>query len=483
MALKVLMLRRERDRLNKQIETLRENEEKFKLREADLEKSIGELADDATEEERKAVEEEIEKLDKERAENKEQMEDLDSKVRDIEEKIAAEEEGQPGDPEPEPEPAPAPAPNDPDEGGKENTRNKKEVIPKMVRGKFFRKMAENEVRTMVARDDVQNFLTEVRSAISEKREITNVGLLIPEVFLGLIRENLMEYSKLYKHVDVRVIGGRGRTTILGEIPEGIWTDCCGNLNELNLAFYGAEMDCWKVGAYAVVCQANLEDSDIDLASEILTALSQAIGIALDKAIIFGLGTRMPVGFFTRLAETSQPSDYPADALPWVDYHTTNIKTIASSVTGIELFRQFIVDSAAAKGKYSRGEKVWIMNETTYTALIAAAMTVDAGGAIVAGVNGVMPVVGGIIEVLDFVPDNMIFGGFLDNYVLAERAGVTLNESEHVQFIQDNIVFKARARYDGKPVIPQAFVAIGINGTTPSANSIVFAPDVANAESN
>ena len=41
MALKVLMLRRERDRLNKQLETLRENEEKFKLREEDLAKAIG----------------------------------------------------------------------------------------------------------------------------------------------------------------------------------------------------------------------------------------------------------------------------------------------------------------------------------------------------------------------------------------------------------------------------------------------------------
>lgn len=124
-----------------------------------------------------------------------------------------------------------------------------------------------------------------------------------------------------------------------------------------------------------------------------------------------------------------------------------------------------------------------MNEATYTKLIAAAMNVDAGGAIVAGVSGVMPVVGGIIEVLDFIPDDMIFGGYLDLYVLAERAGTRLEQSEHVRFLNDQTVFRGVARYDGNVAIAEAFVAIGIDGTTPSAAGISFAPDVANSESN
>ena len=182
------------------------------------------------------------------------------------------------------------------------------------------------------------------------------------------------------------------------------------------------------------------------------------------------------------AQTQAPADYPTTARPWVDLHTTNIKTIASSVTGIELFRAFLVDTAAAKGKYSRGAKVWVMNETTYTALVAAAMSIDAGGAIVAGVNGQMPVIGGVIEVLDFVPDNVIIGGYFDLYLLAERAGTRVSQSEHVRFIEDRTVFKGTARYDGLPAIAEGFVAIGISGTTPSASGITFAPDTANTES-
>ena len=268
---------------------------------------------------------------------------------------------------------------------------------------------------------------------------------------------------------------------MGTIPEGVWTDCCANLNELSLTFNDAEVFCWKVGGFFAVCNAQLEDSDIDLASELLTAIGQAIGLALDKAILYGTGTKMPLGIVTRLAQTSQPADYSATERTWVDLHTTNIKAINSaSMTAAELMAAIVTDFGAAKGKYSRGEKVWVMNETTYTALMAKTIATTADGAIVAGVSDRMPVVGGVIEVLDFVPDNVIIGGYFDTYLLAERAGQKFATSEHVRFLADQTVFKGTARYDGKPVIAEAFVALGINNTTPNA-TMTFAPDTANAE--
>jgi len=119
-----------------------------------------------------------------------------------------------------------------------------------------------------------------------------------------------------------------------------------------------------------------------------------------------------------------------------------------------------------------------MNEATYTSLMAATVSVDAAGRIVTGVSDVMPVVGGIIEVLSFVPDNVIIGGYFDLYILAERAGNQFATSEHVRFLQDQTVMKGTARYDGAPAIAEAFVAIGIKGATPTA-AMTFATDTAN----
>ena len=64
-------------------------------------------------------------------------------------------------------------------------------------------------------------------------------------------------------------------------------------------------------------------------------------------------------------------------------------------------------------------------------------------------------------------------------MLGERAGAQFAQSEHVFFIQDQTAFKGTARYDGQPVIAEAFVAIGLEATTPAASSVAFAPDEAN----
>ena len=461
MALKAIMLRKKLNDAQKALEALRAKDAEFEKREAELEKSIDETT---TQEERDAVDGEIEKFEAEKAEHEEAKEKLETEVRELEQSLADEEAAQDTN-----TPAENPA-------SVEEKREEKKIMSK--RAAMFGK-TQQERDMFFARDDVKAYLDEVRSAMREKRALSNVGLTIPEVFLGILRENLERYSKLYKHVNVRPLSGDGRLVIQGTVPEAVWTECCANLNELDLAFNDVEVGCNKLGGYFAICNAVLEDSNVDLAAELMTALGQAIGLALDKAILYGTGNHMPLGVVTRLAQTSEPAGYPATARPWVDLHTSNIKTIANSVLGTALYQAFMINSAAAKGKYSRGEKVWVMNELTYNWMVSQSMSIDASGAIVAGVNGRMPVVGGIIEVLDFVPNYVIVGGYFDLYLLAERSGQKFAQSEHVRFLNDQTVFKGTARYDGQAAIAEAFVAIGVNGATPDA-TMSFAGDTANS---
>lgn len=461
MALKAIMLRKKLNDAQKALEALRAKDAEFEKREAELEKSIDETT---TQEERDAVDGEIEKFETEKKAHEEAKEKLEAEVRELEQSLADEEAAQDTN-----TPAENPA-------QVEEKREEKKIMSK--RAAMFGK-TQQERDMFFARDDVKAYLDEVRSAMREKRALSNVGLTIPEVFLGILRENLERYSKLYKHVNVRPLSGDGRLVIQGTVPEAVWTECCANLNELDLAFNDVEVGCNKLGGYFAICNAVLEDSNVDLAAELMTALGQAIGLALDKAILYGTGNHMPLGIVTRLAQTSEPAGYPATARPWVDLHTSNIKTIANSVLGTALYQAFMINSAAAKGKYSRGEKVWVMNELTYNWMVSQSMSIDASGAIVAGVNGRMPVVGGIIEVLDFVPNYVIVGGYFDLYLLAERSGQKFAQSEHVRFLNDQTVFKGTARYDGQAAIAEAFVAIGVNGATPDA-TMSFAGDTANS---
>jgi len=463
MALRALMLKKQLDNKRKAFAELEGKDADFEARSTELEAAINEAE---TEEEQIAVREMVEEFETEKKDHEDAKAALDDEIRGLEKELE-EVEIEQETPAPEPETEPAPV------------EERKET--KVMNRRKFYGMNAQERTAFIEREDVQSFIGEVRTCIREKRALSNVGLTIPEVMLGLIRENILEYSKLYKHVNVRQIAGEGRQIVMGTIPEAVWTDCCANLNELSLAFNDVEVNCWKVGGFFAVCNANIEDSDIDLVSELLTAIGQAIGLALDKAILYGTGTRMPLGVVTRLAQTSQPADYPATARTWVDLHTKNIKAINSAgMTPAALIAAIVEAFGNAKGKYSRGEKVFVMNEATYTALAAATVSVDANGAVVTGVFDRMPVIGGIIEVLDFVPDNVIIGGFFDLYLLAERAGTQFATSEHVKFLADQTVLKGTARYDGQPSIAEGFVAIGIKNTTPTAQ-MDFAPDDANPE--
>ena len=86
---------------------------------------------------------------------------------------------------------------------------------------------------------------------------------------------------------------------------------CGAINELSFVFNQVTLDGYKVAGFVPVCNSLLEDNDINLASWIVEMISESIGLAMDKAILYGKGAagKMPLGIVTRLAQASKPVSY------------------------------------------------------------------------------------------------------------------------------------------------------------------------------
>ena len=479
MALKALMLKKKIDQRKKALDELIGKVSEMETRESELAKAIEEAT---TDEETKTVEEEIDLFNSDKAKLDADKKAIEDEIAGLEGELKAEEEAQDTTPVETPVEQPK--------------AEERKVHIEMNKRNFFANMDAQTRSAIFEQDDVKTWLGEYRSAMKEKRAITNVGLTIPTVLLGVLRQNIEGYSKLLKHVNLRRVDGTGRMLVVGNVPEAIWTECCANLNELSLTFNDVSVDCYKIAGFYAVCVANYEDSDIDLANEILSALGQAIGLGVDKAILFGgnsytvgtgndavtiTNTNMPLGIVTRLAQTSQPSGYSATERAWADLHTSNIvKISAANSKDIALFKNIVTILGNVSAKYAREGLTWVMNQKTFTNLQVEAMSINAAGAIVSGMGSTMPVIGGAIEILDFMPDNIIVVGYFENYLMAERAGTKFAESQHVRFLNDQIVYKATARYDGKPVIAEAFAAIGINNTDVSAGAVTFAQDTANA---
>lgn len=450
---KIEQLRSKMKPLEEQAEQLRSRRAQMDAREKQLEEATNETNEETSAEDRAALEAEIDKWDAEEKALAEEEEKNGSETDGLQRQIDA-------------------LQSELDELNKraeraaktpEGERRKDEMT--MNTRKFYG-MTHQERDEFFGREDVKGFLGELRSILrGEKRAVTGTENLIPTVVLELIRERVDEYSKLLKHVNLQRVSGKARQTIMGVVPEAVWTEQCGKLNELNLSFGTVELDGFKVGAFIAVCNAVLEDNDVDLATKVIEAIGKAMGIAIDKAITYGTGVKMPTGIVT--------------ALTAGDYADTNVIAITGK-TGIELYQAIIEAAGEADSDYATGGMFWAMNNKTKTKLMSNAMNFNAAGAIVTGQQGEMPVVGGKIETLGFIPDDVIIGGYGELYTMAERAGMTFAKADQTRFVEDETLFKGTARYDGKPVIEKGFVAIGIGGVKPTADAVTFAADEANA---
>lgn len=461
--------------LGKQLEGKRARMAELEQRTAELEAREAELTaatDEAsTDEKLRAVGELIEQFTAEQTEHRSAVEALVADIAADEEELRSLEAQTP---------KAAPAPNN-NNGPQTGAERKDEHYMSTRQTRAFAGMTMEQRAAFIAREDVQAFVADFRARFSggQTRAVSGGELLIPTVMLDLLRPRIDEYSKLIKYVNLMPVSGTARQPIMGTIPEAVWTEACAALNELNFSADAVDVDGYKVGGVIPVCNALLEDVPA-LLETLIESMGAAIGIALDKAILFGKGVKMPLGIATRLAQTSKPSGYPDSARNWVNLSQSNVITIPSgSTTGLTLFQQILQASANAKGRYSRGAKFWAMSEATKIKLQVEATNINAAGAIVSVLNNTMPVVGGDLVVFsdDVMPDNVIIGGYGNLYLLAERADTAVGYSDIPLYIQDKTVVKGTARYDGQPVIPEGFVVLGI-GAAPTT-SVDFAPDQAN----
>lgn len=473
MALKAIMLRSKIDKKRSELNALLEKDADFEAREAELEQAIEEAQ---TEEEQQTVSEQVEAFETEKTEHEESKARLNEEIAGLENELAATEAEPPVR-----TAAPVKKPIRKERKGVEMITRDIRKLPMNVRA--FDSLPMETRESIVEREDVKAFLSKIRSMKGSTRAITGGDLEIPVVFLELISENMYRYSKLLNRVRVRSVPGQARQTIAGTVPEAIWTEMCGAINELSFVFNQVTLDGYKVAGYVPVCNSLLEDtvSNLDLASWIVEMISESIGLADDKAILYGKGasSHMPLGIVTRLAQEDQPSGYPANAPAWVDLHESNILSInGDSMTGAQFWSALTLAAGNTFTRYSRGNQFWAMNSRTYAKLKSKLITFTASGDIVANLYGNLPIITGDVDVLEFIPDGDIIGGYGDLYVWADRADIRIDQSEHVQFIQDNTVFRGKARADGMPIIPGAFVAININNTSVTT-AMDFAADTAN----
>lgn len=414
MSLRQLMIQRQIDQKNELLASLREKDEGFETRSEELEESINQAE---TDEEMEVVEDEIDKLESEKADHENQKKKLQDEVTALEKELEELNDK-------------APINNEPDERGK-----KMGAEQRINNQRYFTR-------------EVEEFYTELRNRLTarDNGQVLPPGesgaeLIIPDIVVNRIRERIGDFTTLYPLVDLVKAGGRVKLILDVDTSEATWLEMRGALPEEDDAELTAvEFDGFKVGRVVYIDNSLLEDSIINLDDYLTKRIARSIAKAVDKAIVEGEGSdkKQPVGIIPQIPEENKVTAEPsyAEIIPHLG----------------------LIDT----GKDATGEIVAIMHRQTYYGKIATlTLHVDSEGRDVVQLpNLAHPNFLGLKVVFNnYVPKDKLIFGVMDKYTLVEREGTRVELSGHYKFREDQTAVRGVGRYDGKPVMPEAFVEV------------------------
>ena len=182
----------------------------------------------------------------------------------------------------------------------------------------------------------------------------------------------------------------------------------------------------------------------------MNEFAKAIAEALDKAIYEGKGAaeKEPEGICSVVKTTKSVS---------------NILDVLGHIG--ELDTQFYEHNA------KEGTITLVANrKTLYKWILPETWGKDSNGRLVYGMGNNLPD-GTRILLSNVIKDDEVVIGDFNQYILGERKDMAFDTNDRLQWIEENIGYKIRGRYDGKVANPKAFVRLKFKeAATPSTGA-------------
>lgn len=429
------MLRKKLDEREAKLKLIENEIEDFKKREEELEGAIEDLTEESTEEEHATVAQAIDELEKEKEEKLKEKKTLEDEIADIEKNMAEMEED----------------PSDDEETVDERNEEKKELQRRDYRMNFDKMDRREKTGMILEREENKKFFVDVvdmyfgRSAKNGGLSTETAGLMIPDDVYYEINQRIGDYGSLYNLVRKIELVGKARIIMNTGTPKMYWTEKCEPLKETTLGELNAvELDNFKLGGYLFLCESFVQDVDenshhaITIADYILNEFAKAIAEALDKAIYEGKGAgeKEPEGITNAIKTPKKVGD---------------ILDLLGVIGGIDV--QYYEHNASQGSITVAGNR-----STLYQYIYPETWGKDSNGKLVYGMGNTLPD-GTRIITSNVIPDGELVVGDFNQYILGVRKDMTFDTNDRLQWIEENIGYKIRGRYDGKVVNPKAFARV------------------------
>lgn len=311
----------------------------------------------------------------------------------------------------------------------------------------------SQVRKMLETGEYYN-LPEVREfyeKFKNLRAVSGGDLTIPNVIINRILDIVGDYTTLYPRVDKIRVSGTARILIDTDTSAASWIEMGASIPTGDVGtITKVDFDGFKVGKVTFVDNYLLQDSIINIDDYVVRKIARAIAKALDLAILKGQGStnKQPEGIIPNIPAGNQKTV------------TADDKLLVNLLKHVSL-----VDT----GDDSVGEIVAVMKrQTYYNRLLEYTINVNSEGNVVGKLpNLTQPDLCGIPVVFNQNMDvDKVLFGVLDQYTMVIREDISIDRSEHVKFVEDQMAFRGKGRFDGKPVRPEAFALVTIVDPTP-----------------
>lgn len=191
----------------------------------------------------------------------------------------------------------------------------------------------------------------------------------------------------------------------------------------------------------------LEDSDIDMANYLVNLFGRAAAYMEDKAFLSGGGTTVPQGVIGKGTVVNRTT---SDEVTYDDIIELE-GAIPASILGGSIY---IVSRSALKG-------IKLLKDKNDRPLWQPGISSGMGNAFPATINGYPYelVEDDRTAALGYKGD-VIFGNFT-YYVIGDRRDMTVAVSPHVNFVNDELMWRFTKRVDGQPSIDTAFAILDV----------------------
>jgi len=313
----------------------------------------------------------------------------------------------------------------------------------------------SQVRRMLETGEYYN-LPEVREFYEKFKNLRAVSggeLTIPNVIINRILDIVGDYTTLYPRVDKIRVSGTARILIDTDTTPAQWIEMSASIPTGDVGtITNVDFDGFKVGKVTFVDNYLLQDSIINLDDYVVRKIARAIAKALDLAILKGQGAsqKQPAGIIPAIPSGNQKTV------------TADEKLLVNLLKNVAL-----IDT----GDDSVGEIVAVMKRKTYyDRLLEYTINVNAQGNVVGKLpNLTQPDLCGLPVVFNqFMDEDKVLFAVLDQYTMVIREDISIDRSEHVKFVEDQMAFRGKGRFDGKPVRPGAFALVTIEDPVPEA---------------